>query len=111
MVAKAGLLELQTTEFVSVRVLPSLKVPVAVYCLLLPTPTNRTPAGVTEMEVSATGMTVSTADPLIEPSAAEMVVCPGAAVAARPVPLMLATAMVDELQLAVVVRSRCEPSL
>src|ERR1035438_10046128 len=39
MVANRGLLELQDTALVMFAVDPSLKLPVAVYCVLLPTPT------------------------------------------------------------------------
>src|ERR1019366_8147653 len=110
MVARAGLLVLQTTEFVTFLVEPSVKVPVAVYWRLLPTPTQTT-VGVTEMEARAAGFTVSSAELKMEPTVAVMEVWPGVAVTAIPALLTVATAGLEEVHVAVVVKSRCDPSL
>lgn len=53
-------------------------------------------------EVSAGGVTVNAADPLIEPDEAVIVAAPCAAVVARPATVMVATGRFDEAQLTVV---------
>src|SRR5437763_1786308 len=98
------------TDRVMSRVDPSVNVPVAVYWRLLPTPIN-TVAGVTLIEVTAAGVTVSVPEPLIEPTIAAMVVSPGWAEAVSPEELTEATVGLDDDQVAVLVRSRCDPSL
>src|ERR1035438_8642268 len=109
-VASRGLLELQATALVRFAVEPSLKVPVAVYCVLLPTATQ-TVAGVTEIEVRAAGFTVSSVEPLIEFTLATTVVEPVATLLARPLALIDATAGLEEPHDALAVKSLNEPSL
>ena len=61
-------------------------------------------AGATVIEANAAGVTVSVAVPLILPTEAVMVVLPAAALCAKPVEFVLATAVTLELQAAVLVR-------
>jgi hypothetical protein len=109
-VANSELLELHVAVLVTFAVEPSLKVPVAVYCVLLPTATQ-TVAGVTEIEVSAAGVTVSSVEPLIEFTLAPIVVDPVTDPIARPVALTGATVGLEELHDALAVKSFDEPSL
>ena len=68
--------------------------------------------GVTEIEVNVAAVTVSVVEPLIEPDLAVMVALPAAMPVAKPVvPLMVATEVLDELQVAVVVRFCVVPLL
>lgn len=67
-------------------------------------------AGLTETEVSTGAVTVSVADPLIEPEVAVIVAVPSATPMARP-PLTVATVPDDEVQVAVEVRFWVVPSL
>jgi hypothetical protein len=85
-----------------------------VNCWLVPSASEGM-AGVTAMETTAAGDTVKTVVPEIEPDVAVIVVVPVARLVASPwlpeVLLMLATAGLDEVQVAVVVRFWVEPSL
>ena len=77
---------------------------------MLPAANDAVP-GVTEIEVSIGAVTVSVADPLIVPVAALMVVVPFANVAAKPVLLIVATVVVDDVHVALLVRFFVDPSL
>jgi hypothetical protein len=81
-------------------VLPSVKLPVAVNCRVVPDAMEGV-AGFTEIETSDTLLTVSVVEPEIEPDAAEMVELPAAPLTAIPwlpaVLLMLATELFDEV--------------
>lgn len=90
-------------------VLPSLYVPVAVNCWVVPAAMDGL-VGLIEIEVSTGAVTVSVADPLIEPEVAVIVVAPRAIAVASP-PLTVATEPTDELHVAVAVRFCVEPSL
>src|SRR5712671_2811886 len=98
MVARPALLVVHVTERVKSRTAPSVNVPAAVYCLVLPTPTNRIPAGETASEVSAGAVTLSVAEPVIDPTLAEIVVDPGLNVLALPALEIVATATLDDDQ-------------
>ena len=82
----------------------SVKVPVAVNCCVSPFATE-VEAGVTVIATSSAGVTVKTVEPEMLPEVAVMVVVPSPTEVARPVPLMVATAVVELAQLAVAVRS------
>ena len=56
-------------------------------------------------------VTVSTVEPLTDPSVALIVLVPAATLVARPPTLIVAVAVVPEAQVTAAVRSRCEPSL
>ena len=61
-------------------------------------------AGVTEIEVSVAGVTVSVVDPLIVPDLAVIVVLPWATAVASPLEFIVATEVDEEVQVAVLVR-------
>ena len=98
-VAAAVVAEVHVAE-PSTCVLPSLKWPVAVNCTVPPAPTLGF-AGVTVMVCSVGAVTVSRVLPLTEPEVAVMVELPGATAVASPVPLIVAVAVVPELQVTV----------
>jgi hypothetical protein len=88
---------------------PSVKVPVAVNCVDIPSGTDEL-AGVTAIETSDGAVTVSTVDPLMEPKVAVMVADPTAALEASPELLTGATVPLEVVQVAVLVRFEVEPS-
>jgi hypothetical protein len=96
-----------TDEVISCFV-PSENVPVAVNCLVVPTALVEL-KGVTVIDDSVAGVTVSEADPIMLPNAAVIVVDPAETEVARPlVPaslLTVVTPVLDELQVAEAVRS------
>jgi hypothetical protein len=65
---------------------------------------------VTAIEVKTAAVTVNVAEPLIVPDLAVMVALPGATLAANP-PLTVATAVLEEIQVAVLVRFCVVPLL
>ncbi len=67
--------------------------------------------GVTANDTSVGGVTLSVAEPLVEPEVAVMVAPPTLCPVANPLPAMVATAVADELQLAALVRFCVLPSL
>jgi hypothetical protein len=75
MLAKFGAEELQVTVGVRFCCVPSLKVPVAVNCCVVPM-TMVGLAGVTEIDVRVAVFTVTSVDPLIEPEVAVIVAGP-----------------------------------
>jgi len=77
--------------------LPSLKVPLAVNCRLVPF-SIRGLAGFTVIAVRCAVEIVSPVDPLTEPSAALIVVLPVATLDAKPCALMVAAEGLEELQ-------------
>lgn len=92
--AAEALEEVQSTLALMSCAVESLKLPVAVYCLVVPTAMVEL-AGVTAIESRVAPVTVSDAVPLTEPDAAVMVVVPAAMPVANPVESTLATE--DEL--------------
>jgi hypothetical protein len=82
-VAAAGVSELHCTVSVMFCVLPSVYVPVAVNCSLVPNGITGI-AGVTAIETSTAGMMVSVVEPLIVPDVAVTVVLPNATLLAIP---------------------------
>ncbi len=68
-------------------------------------------AGVTAIDTSTAGPTLSVADPLIDPEVAVIVAVPTPAPVANPPEPMLATVVKEELQLTVLLKSCVLPSL
>lgn len=103
--------ELHVTNVVMFCVVPSESIPVAVNCLVWPK-TMLGLDGVTVIEITALGMTVSVAWLDVTPDrAAVMTVVPCASVAAFPaVPAMVATSVSEDVQAAVAVMSLVAPS-
>jgi len=67
-------------------------------------------AGVTAIDNSTAGVTVKRVEPNTEPEAAWIAVAPGVQLALNPAPLIVATIVFEELQLAELVRSCVLPS-
>src|ERR1700704_1891500 len=98
MVASPASLLVHVTDRVKSRTLLSVNVPLAVYCFVLPTPTQLVPAGETVSDVSAGAVTLSVADPEIDPTLAVIVADPGLNVLATPAFEIVATAKFDDDQ-------------
>jgi hypothetical protein len=100
--------ELQVTDLVRSCVVLSEYVPVAVNCRVVPLAMLGL-VGVTARDTSVAGVTVRMVEPVMLPNAAVIVVWPAAAHVARPLEpaalLTVATAVADELQVTVAVRS------
>lgn len=94
-VAVVGLEELQTTELEMSCVLLSLKLPVAVNCLVVPTGMFEV-AGVTTIETKLAAVIVSDAVPLTEPEAAVIVVVPAPALFTSPFESTVAVEVAEE---------------
>ena len=90
--------EPQVTAAVRSRVVLFERVPVAVNCWVAPMATAGF-AGVTAMETSAAVVTVRAVVPETAPDEAEIVVVPVATDVARPVALIVATTVLDDVQL------------
>ena len=84
-------------------VLPSEKVPVAVNCWIVPREMEGL-AGLTLMEVNTAAPTVKSSVPVTEPKLAEMVTVPWDTACAKPLRPIVAIALLEELQVAVLVR-------
>jgi hypothetical protein len=102
--------ELQFTEPVRLCVPPSVYVPVAVNCCVVPSGMESAD-GVTVNETSAGGPTVNALDPLMPPDVAVMFAAPMPMPLASPLLLISATDCVSELQDAEEVRSWVVPSV
>src|SRR4051812_37541608 len=103
--------EVQLTEFVRFCVLPSLYVPVAVYCCVVPRAIDA-PAGFSAIEIND-GVTVRLVEPEIDPELPLIVVVPAAMLLASPfepvVLLMVAALVLLELQVTDCVKSYVYP--
>ena len=108
-VATSGSDDVQATEVVRSCVEASEKVPVAVNGCVAPLATVGL-AGVTAIEASTGGATVSVVLPLTVPELAVMVVVPTATAVARPPAAMVAAAGVDDVQVTEAVMSCVELS-
>ncbi len=108
-VAVAVLLDAHVAVAVRSCVEPSVYVPVAVNCCVSPLATLGF-AGVTAIETSTAGRTVSVVLPVTPPNVAETVVVPAACVVARPPAAIVAVNMSVDAQVAVAVRSCVELS-
>lgn len=102
--------DVQVAVLVRSWVLPSVYVPVASNCKVVPSAIEAL-AGVTAMDSRVGGFTVRVEEPLIAPEAALMTVLPTPAPLANPVLEIVATAVADELQFTDVVRFCVVPSL
>jgi hypothetical protein len=100
----------QVTVDVRFWVVPSLNVPVAVNCCVVPLVIEGF-AGVTAIDCSVAAVTVSNVDPEIDDDVAVIVEVPTPAPLARPAALIVAVAVVPEDQVTVDVRFCVEPSL
>jgi hypothetical protein len=110
-VAMLGEDESQVTVDVRSCVLPSLYVPVAVNCWVVPRPIEMS-AGLTAMDCSTAGNTVSNAEfETIDPDPAVIVVEPVPQPLARPIASIVATVDNEEAQFTEVVTFCVEPSV
>jgi hypothetical protein len=105
-----GVSELQRTIWVRSCVLLSLKVPVAINCCETPSGITGI-AGVTAIETSAAGVTMTTVEALIVPDVALTLVVPTPVPVTTPCPSTLATFWSFAAQLTVPVTSRVLPSV
>jgi hypothetical protein len=101
---------LQVTELVRSRVLPSVYVPVAVNCWVVPMAIDGF-AGVTATDTKAALVTFRVVDPLTFPEAAAMVVVPVPVPEASPALETVATAGAEECQVTVAVMFCVLPSV
>src|SRR5258708_1463211 len=99
-VATPGVAEAHTA-LVSTCVELSLNVPVAVNCCVAPLVIEGI-AGVTAIDTSVAGFTVSSVEPLMLPLVAEIVEVPAPTAVAKPVTLMVATVPVPDAHTALV---------
>ena len=109
MVAAAVFVELHTTKPVRLPMLPSLYIPVAVYCWVVPLAMEAL-IGVTEMDTS-TAVTVRLVEPVTAPDTAWMEVVPTPMPVASPPLVIVAAAVLVELQVTEAVRFVVLPSL
>jgi hypothetical protein len=99
MLAISGAEELHITESVTFLLLPSLNVPMAVNCSVVPT-TSEGSGGPTTIDTRVgTTFTERVVAPFTPPEVAVMVVVPGAMPVARPAALIAATSIAEEVQL------------
>jgi hypothetical protein len=110
MVATAVAEDVHVAVLVRFCWLPSVNVPVAVNCCVNPLATDGF-AGVTAIVCKTAGVTVSAVEPLIDPDVALIVVDPVATVLAKPALLMVATAVAEDVHVAVLVRFCWLPSV
>jgi hypothetical protein len=110
MVAIEVVSELHCTVSVTFCVLPSVKVPVAVNCMLVPRGMAGI-AGVMAMLSRVAGLTVSVVEPMTDPSVAVTLVLPTAALAATPCAFSVAMLEFPVLQATDVVMSNVLPSV
>jgi hypothetical protein len=113
-VAVVGVSELHCTVLVRFCVLPSVYVPVATNCCVVPSAIDGVP-GVTTIDTSAAAVTVTVVDPMIEPDVAVMLAVPSPTLVASPVvaPVVLIVAVmgVSEVHCTVAVMSCVLPSV
>ena len=109
-VAMAGALELHCTVLVKSCVLPSVKVPVALNCCVMPKATPGI-AGVIAKETKAGGVTFRVVEPLTFPVVAMTLALPTDTLVASPWLFTVNTAGFRPLQLTLLVRSSVLPSV
>ena len=108
--AIAGALDAHATVAVMFCMLPSLYVPVAENCCVVPA-TIEAFVGVIAIDCKVAAVTVSTVEPVIDDDVAVIVEVPTPAPVASPAALIVATEVVPELHLTVPVRFCVVPSL
>src|SRR5207249_11517502 len=101
--------EVQVAELVRFWLLPSVYLPVAVYCTLVAIFTVWL-AGVTVIDTRAAGPTVKVVLPVTPAEVALIWEVPCATPVARPPAVMVATAVLDASHVAELVKSRVVPS-
>jgi hypothetical protein len=109
-VAIAGTELFQITDALILRVLPSVYVPVAVSCSVVPNAIEALP-GVIEIETRAALVTVRLVDPVTTPELAAMTVEPVPTAVANPVAEIVAAPGCEELQFTTLVKFCVVPSL
>jgi hypothetical protein len=109
-VATPGVSELHCTVPVMFCELPSVYVPVAVNCSVVPSGIDGI-AGVTAIETSTAGVTVTVVDPEIAPNVAVTLLWPKPALPTSPGPFTVAIVLSAVFQVAEVVTSIVLPSL
>jgi hypothetical protein len=102
--------EVQVTELVRSCALPSLYVPVAVNCWLVPLAIDALP-GLTDIDTNTGDVTAKLVEPVIVPEVAVIIVLPGLTLVASPLLLTVAIVVADEVQVAVLVRFCLVPLL
>lgn len=102
--------ELQYADWVRSCVLPSVKVPVAANCWLVPAAIEGS-NGVMAIETSVAGVTVSSVEPTTDPDIALTLAVPTPTLLASPVLLIVAVETVSDDHVAVIVRFCVLPSL
>jgi hypothetical protein len=102
--------ELQVTELVRSCALPSLYVPTAANCWLVPLAIDALP-GLTDNDTRTGALTANVAEPVMVPEVAVIVVVPGVTLVAYPAAPIAATAGTDDAQVAVLVRFCVVPLL
>jgi hypothetical protein len=102
--------ELQVTELVRSCALPSLYVPVAANCWLVPLAIDALP-GLTDNDTNTGAVTAKLAEPVMVPEVAVIVVVPGATLVAYPAAPIVATPETDDAQVADCVKSCVLPSV
>ena|SRR5580700_6784046 len=102
--------EVQVTELVRSCALPSLYVPVAVNCWLVPLAIDALP-GLTDIDTNTGDVTAKLVEPVIVPEVAVIIVLPGLTLVASPPLLTVAIVVADEVQVAVLVRFCLVPLL
>ena len=110
MVATAVVVDVHVTELLKFCLLPSLYVPVAVNCCVVPAEMDAF-AGVTAIDTSVGGVTVNVVDPLIDPDVAWIMVFPCDTLVANPVPFIVAALVFEEDHNAELVKFCLLPSL
>ena len=106
----AGALDAHATVAVMFCVLPSLYVPVAKNCCVVPATTEGF-VGAIAIDCNVAAVTVNTVEPFIAPDVALMVEVPTPAPVAIPAALIVAVVVVPELQVTLEVRFCVVPSL
>ncbi len=101
--------EVQVTELVRSCALPSLYVPVAANCWLVPLAIDALP-GLTDNDTNTGAVTAKLAEPVIVPEVAVIVVLPGITLVASPL-LTVAIVAAEDVQVAVLVRFCVVPLL
>jgi hypothetical protein len=110
MVATLTVAEAHVTVLVRSWVLPSLNVPVAVNCWLVPRAIEGL-LGFTVIEVRTAAVTVRLSVPVTDPYWADMVTVPGTRPVPNPVLLTVAVEGLEEVQVAELVRFCVDPSV
>jgi hypothetical protein len=102
--------EVQVTELVRSCALPSLYVPVAVNCWLVPLAIDALP-GLTDIDTNTGDVTAKLVEPVTVPEVAVIIVLPGLTLVASPPLLTVAIVVADEVHVTMLVRVCVVPLL